>query len=139
MGLDKLTDDELLSVATRIMEHYALYDRYDKYIAWFNEKEYKKRKNDPILDLLLGGGGGGSSYIPAITESEWKSKVANVLPNGYSDIPYLNTYISAIESGKFKTYYEVCAHVNDIRVKDETNKKMAKIAENQQKIQKQNA
>ena len=60
------------------------------------------------------------------------------LPRGYSDIPYINDYKGAIDSGRFNTYYEVCAYVDNIRRQDELNNRIRKIEGNQQAILKQN-
>ena len=111
LGLDKLTEEELGEVATRIYNHFLLYERYSSYAYYYNK--------------------------PSTDPTSVENLVAS-LPRGYSDIPYINDYKGAIDSGRFNTYYEVCAYVDNIRRQDELNNRIRKIEGNQQAILKQN-
>ena len=90
---------------------FSMYERYNSYVYYYNK--------------------------PSTDPNSVENLVAS-LPHGLNDIPYINDYKGAIDSGRFNTYYEVCAYVDNIRKQDELNNRIRKIEGNQQSIIKQN-
>ncbi len=130
MGLDKLDDNGLQSVANQIWHYYSLIDRYNKYESWFN--------NYPMATYLKEM----SKYYDATggstTVADWESQVAKVLPAGIKDVPYFDTYINAIKTNRFTNYYDLCKYVEDIRIRDDMYRSVKNIETSQKKIVAQN-
>ena len=111
MGLDKLNEEDLTEVASTIYNYYLIYENYNSYAYY-----YSKPSTDP---------------------NSIENLVAS-LPKGANDIKYISHYLGAINSGKYSTYYEVCAYVDNIRKQDELNARIKNIENNQKNIINQN-
>ena len=130
MGLDKLDDKGLESVARQIHYYYSLVDRYDKYENWFETypmAKYYKEFSDHYIST------GGST-----TTSDWEEQAIKVLPAGKKDLPYFDLYYQLLSMERFSTYYDLCKYVEDIRKRDELNASIKNIENTQKKIVAQN-
>lgn len=130
MGLDKLDDKGLESVARQIHHYYSLVDRYDKYENWFETypmAKYYKEFSDHYIST------GGS-----MTTSDWEEQAIKVLPAGKRDLPYFDLYYQLLSMERFSTYFDLCKYVEDIRKRDELNASIKNIENTQKKIVAQN-
>ena len=130
MGLDKLDDNGLKAVADRIWHYYSLIDRYGKYENWFN--------NYPMANYLKKMESYYNATGGSATMADWEREVALVLPAGKKDVAYFNTYMNAIKTNRFATYYDLCKYVEDIRLRDELHRTIKNIETTQKKIEAQN-
>ena len=130
MGLDKLDDKGLESVARQIYNYYLIVERYDKYEKWFETypmaKYYKEFSDHYVLT-------GGST-----TTGDWEEQAIKVLPAGKRDLPYFDLYYQLLSMERFSTYFDLCKYVEDIRKRDELNASVRNIETTQKKIVKQN-
>ena len=130
MGLDKLDDKGLESVAKQIFKYYDLVDRYDKYENWF--ENYPMAKYNKEMSELYVSTGGSS------TMGDWEAEAIKVLPAGKRDLPYFDLYYQLLSMERFTTYYDLCKYVEDIRKRDELNASVKNIENAQKKIVAQN-